>query len=468
MLSKQQARDSVNNLLQVHSKEVKEFEYIHDYLRPWTPSEAARKLNIGRDSRNYEIQKRLAAFSQSPFLSLVLDTYSQTLKVSGYYRSDGTQSDQWKCWNRNSMNARQTGIHRNALAYGTSYATALPAKDGLVKLTGHSPRRFVALYGDNLGIPGISGNEAFPILALEIGRKHLRLYDEEAIYTYGIENKPEDALLWSDRAYLNSANLPLIDISRHDLGVAPVVRYQDRFLTEGEEGMGIIRPLIDMADRINETNYEQAVAQYFGAFKQRYVVGFIPESEEQALRQNVAITQFFEDPDVKVGQYEESQLDGYIQARRATIQDLAAVAQVPAQALGAQAISNVSADGLAALETSKDRKAAEIQTSLGESHEQLLRLVAHIQGDSESAGDFESEIRWEETSARSFAQTVDGLGKIATLLGVPKESLWEDIPGWTSDRVDRTKKVRDQSIADYAENAGIYFDAVDNDLQESE
>lgn len=159
----------------------------------------------------------------------------------------------------------------------------------------------------------------------------------------------------------------------------------------------------------------------------------------EAFRQSVADTQFFDDPDVKVGQYDETDLARYIESRQASVRDFAALAQVPAQSLGANAISNISADGLAALETSKDRQAAEIQTSLGESHEQLLRLCSHASGDEDGAADFEAEVTWEETSSRSFAQTVDGLGKLSTMLGIPPEELWSDIPGWTKERVERAR-----------------------------
>lgn len=210
-------------------------------------------------------------------------------------------------------------------------------------------------------------------------------------------------------------------------------------MADGEETNGIVEHLIALSDRIDRTNYEQGVAQYWSAFKQRYVLGWMPKNEQDAMRQSASDTWFFGNKDVKVGQFDSTDLSQYTEARQATVRDLAATAQVPAQSLGANAISNISADGLAALETSKDRKASEIQTSLGESHEQLLRLCAHITGDGDGAADFGAEVKWAETSSRSFAQTVDGLGKLAALLGVPKEELWADIPGWTKERVERAK-----------------------------
>src|SRR5690606_27875129 len=60
------------------------------------------------------------------------------------------------------------------------------------------------------------------------------------------------------------------------------------------------------------------------------------------------------------------------------------------------------------------------------------------------AADFASEVKWQDMTARTFAQVVDGLGKLAQMLGVPFESLWEDIPGWTRSKVDRAKELRDK------------------------
>ena len=134
------------------------------------------------------------------------------------------------------------------------------------------------------------------------------------------------------------------------------------------------------------------------------------------------------------------------------MRDLAAIAQVPAQSLGANAISNVSADGLAAMESAKDRKAAEIKTSLGESYEQMLRLCAHLDGNAEEAADFASEVKWADMTARSFAQTVDALGKLATMLGLPPEVLWEDIPGYTAEKIKRINK-KTEELVNQARNA---------------
>jgi hypothetical protein len=50
-------------------------------------------------------------------------------------------------------------------------------------------------------------------------------------------------------------------------------------------------------------------------------------------------------------------------------------------------------------------------------------------------------VKWRDATARSFAQTIDGLGKLATMLNVPYEALWEDVPGWTREKVQRVLKL---------------------------
>lgn len=442
VLRREKAEHAVRELLATHVAERRVFDNIHEYMVPWDSATAAARVGASLSSKNRAQHAELARMSVAPFVALVVDTYSQSLKVDGFYSADGEQARAWSWWQKNKMAARQTGLHRAALTYGTSYATVLPAAEGGLRIGVHSPRRMVTFYSDSVGLPGVPSSDEYPMLALEIGDRNMRMFDEENVYWFGVEHMPHSVEGWLDRTYTSSSNMVFQEARPHDMGAVPVVRYQDRMLTDGEKRWGIVEHLLGLQDRINRTNYEQGVAQHFAAFKQRYVIGWMPKDEREAFRQSVADTQFFDDSDVKVGQYDETDLSGYIESRQASVRDFAALAQVPAQSLGANAISNISADGLAALETSKDRQASEIQTSLGESHEQLLRLCSHASGDEVGAADFEAEVKWEEASARSFAQTVDGLGKLTTMLGIPPEELWSDIPGWTRERVERARKAR--------------------------
>lgn len=453
MVSSQKALEAARSLLNIRASEVPEFDEIHAALSPWDGYSALANVLASRKRDAAQINA-LAQRAQTNFLPLILDVYSQALKVDNYFSGDGTTSAApWKHWQANRLDASQTGIHRAALEYGTSYVTVLPALppvgaeavENSVLIRGVSPRRMTTVYGEPvLWSPAESHpvDTDWPVWAIEINNHHIRLYDDETVYFFGVKELPHDPRSWSSATFNNTVNLEFIEARPHGVGVCPVVRFQDRMLLDGEEQRGIIRPLISLQKRIDETTFEMLVSQYFAAFKQRYVIGWMPDNEREAMKQAVSEVWTFKDPDVKVGQFDSTDLDGYIQSKNSAVRDLAAISQIPAQSLGVDGISNVSAEGLASLEAAKDRKASEIQTSFGESWEQVLRTAAWIEGDEESANDVSSEVKWADATARSFAQTVDGLGKLAQMLDIPGEVLWEDIPGWSRQRVLRAHEAQ--------------------------
>lgn len=442
---------AVQHLLQARTFEAERLERIADAMRPWTKQTAIAHVEVKGQHLDSHPLAGLARKSQTNLLPLVLDTFSQGMKVDNYLAGAGqSTAAPWEWWQRNKMDARQTGIIRGALRDGASYATVLPSlSPGPVReqrpgafITGRSARQMTAVYGESMqwdprtDSPPV--DEDWPIMALEINGPMIRLYDEEKVHFIGTKSQPTSTLGWRDPTYWRANNFDYIEGRSHGVGVCPVVRFRDRMLLDAEdETWGIIEPLIAIQARLDETTWQMQVAQYFTAFIQRYVMGWMPRSEQEALRQSASDTWFFKDADVKVGQFAAADLSGYLAARKAAIQDLAAIGQVPPQNLGLDGISNISETALAALETGKERKSSEIETSLGESFEQLMRTCAHVTGDSVSAGDFASEVKWRDATARSFAQTVDGLGKLATMLDIPPEMLWEDIPGWTKEKVKR-------------------------------
>lgn len=441
-------------------------------MKPWTPQTALAALEI-RGVTSSQMEGALSALvglarkSQTNFLPLILDVFGQGMKVDNYLtgvttdpvtqRKSGDQAGPWKWWQRNKMGAAQTGIHRSALQYGVSYATVLPSlrakseeaeeAERPVYIRGASPRQMTALYGEPMAWdPRYGGpvDDDWPILALEMRDSMIRVYDEQSVHFIGVQHVPKSALGWTDPTFGSANNFAYIEGRSHDVGVCPVVRYRDRVLLNGEEVFGIIEPLLAIQSRIDETTYQMMVAQYWSAFRQRYVMGWIPKTEADALRHAASDTWYFKDAAVKVGQFEATDLKNYSESGDSARRDLSAIGQVPAQQLGLTGISNISEASLAALEAGKDRKGDEIQTSLGESHEQTMRTAAHISGDVQAAADFGSEVIWRDKTARSLAQTVDALGKMGTMLNIPDEILWGDIPGWTKEKVDRALEARDR------------------------
>lgn len=413
-----------------------EWERLTAITEALKPNRTWRELGMQVPDDAPDAMKMLAEKSQANFLPLVVETFSQVMKVVDYIGSDNQRAGAWDYWQRNQMAARQTGIHRSVLKYGAAYMVCLPGDDNGPAMKGVSPIHMTAVYEDPI-------NDAWPMFALQTDRRLIYLYDEVAEYILGLENIPTSSFGYPN--WQNVSDVTFIESRAHNAGVCPVVRYRDSMLLEGEEQYGIVEPLLSVQRRINETNFGTLVAQYFSAFRQRYIMGWWPETEAEALKATAADVWLFKDPDVKVGQFQETDPKFYSVGKNDAMQDLASLAQIPQQNLGVSSIANISAEALTALEEGKTRRVDEITTSLGESHGQAMRLCCHLAGDAAGAADFGATVRWADATARALAATVDALGKLGQMLGVPDELLWEDIPGWDHSKVERAKQIRAQA-----------------------
>jgi len=187
------------------------------------------------------------------------------------------------------------------------------------------------------------------------------------------------------------------------------------------------------------TTFGLLVAQHFGAFKQRWIIGWLAETEEQRLKASASLLFTVDETpsDVQIGEWTETKLDGYIESREATLRHMATISQTPAHELIGQLV-NLSAEALRAAEASKRQAITENQTVMGESHEQALGLAGRYMG---ADVDPSAEVRWRDTEARALGQLVDALGKSVALLGIPPQALW--------DRVADAMGVSNQEVASW-------------------
>jgi hypothetical protein len=408
------AKIALQEMLKWRAAEHDRLELVHAYLHgqqshPVSPRGSPEDL------------LRLARISRVNVMKIVVNSVAQCLYVDGFRQAlQSEDAPVWDVWQANKMDRSQIGVHRSALAYGLSYATVLPGDiDPVIK--GFSPRRMTAIYGDD---------EDWPIMALRAepsgGKWLYRLYDEASV-----------TFLEGDADLTDEGKIVFIEERKHDLGVTPVVRFlNEQDLDEDNEGE--VEPLMRLQDQIDLTTFALLVAQHYAAFRQRYIIGWTAESENALVKASAARILTFEDApdDIKIGEFEQTQLDGYISSREETLKQAASLSQTPVHELIGSLV-NLSAEALVAAEAGQRRKVVERQTSFGESWEMVLELASRAGGLVET--DTGSEVRWRDTEDRSLAATVDALGKIAATLNVPPQELWERIPGVTQQEVDRWK-----------------------------
>jgi Phage portal protein, SPP1 Gp6-like len=382
----------------------------------------------------------MARSSRVNVMPIVVNSLVQSMFVDGYRaKLESENSAVWDAWQWNQMDARQTGINRATFQFGTSYVTVRPSGGEFPLIEGKSPRVFTAIYGDD---------PKWPIAALEkLGKGLWRLYDESAFYYVQLGGGA-------------ASGDQLISSKEHEFEVTPAIRYVDEEDLDSDDEpepdpgsytpnevcpvlRGQVTPLMPIQDQIDLTTFDLEIAKHYGAFRQRYVIGWTAKSEQEAVKAAASkLWSFKDDPEsIKLGEFGQTDLGGYIESREASLRHAATLSQTPVHELTGQVIQ-MSAEALAAADAGRDRKINERQTVQGESHEQMLSLVAKDMGVDVPS---DAQVVWRDTSTRTFAATIDGLGKIAAMLQVPPQELWERIPGVTRQDLERWKAAAEEA-----------------------
>lgn len=425
-------------------------ELVTKELHPiWrTEHERVERIDKWQGGQNEDIElprettsehRALRKLSQSPWLRLVVNAVVQGLFVDAYRSplhppgKDGDAlSGPWWTWCANRMPVRQIALHRAMVAFGLAYTMMLPGElrgRKTAAITVHSPKRMVAVYED-------AGNDEWPMYALGVepqpgSKQMLQFVDEMDIHYLSCN---DDGSKVTYIAHHGS----------HDLGLCPVVRYSNQLDTEGNS-TGEVTPYIDSARRIDKSTYDRMLAQHFNSWKIRTATGMAkPDSEAEEYKAAMLLRHgdllVNENPEGRFGSLDETDTSPMVAAWRADVEALAAVSQTPAHELTGQLV-NLSAEALAAARAGLRGKTAEVKVSAGASHVQTLRGAALIEGNDADAEDMLARVTWQDTEVRSLAQAADALGKVATMLKVPVQSLWGMIPGVEKSDVDEWAKL---------------------------
>jgi hypothetical protein len=392
--------------------------------------------------------RELARISRVNVCSIIVDSLAQATFVDNFRSSDETEDNEvWKIWQKNKLDARQAGVHRAAFAYGTSYTVVMPG-DPVPVIRGCSPRQMTAVYGDDpdwpvyaleyrgKGVPGTPGSDG----------REWRLYDKTHVYE--LEGNRRES------------KFNFVAAKEHGAGVCPVVRFLDIDDLDADDEVdperstygarpvptrGQIGPVMALQDQIDLSTFDLKVAEHYAAFRQRWVVGWLAEDEAEHLKASAAQLWTFKDgpEEIKLGEFSQTDLEGYLDSRKESLKHAATLSQTPVHELIGDLV-NLSAEALVAAEQGHERKVDERKTMLGESWEQTLRLAASLK---KIQVPDNAEVVWRDTSARAYSATIDALGKLAKMLGVPPQELWAKIPGVTKQDVDRWKAEAQQGDA---------------------
>ncbi|MFJ9574337.1 phage portal protein [Streptomyces bacillaris] len=388
------------------------------------------------------------------WLPLIVSTVAQNLRVEGYRRSDKPEDlEPWGYWADNLMDSRQAQVHRAALTFGKAYVSVMP---GTSPITGQ-PAPVIRPMSP-LSVTGFSEDPDADWLDLVVRSLGKVVQGEDTFLRWEVWDDEAVSEVWQPEGTDDPAEWRVVASEAHGMDRCPVVVFRNRWAdspTTMTHELGEVSPLMPIQDRINSTTFDMLVAQSYSAFRQRWATGIQipkdPKTGRPVETFQAAVDRVWATPGDKVrfGEFEQTDLSGYLSSREAAIKAMAAIAQVPPHSF-ASGVANISADALTALETGLSRKVHERQTIFGEAWGQVFRLAAYAVGDASNAQDTEARVIWHDAEARSLSQTVDALGKAHQMLGVPQQALWERIPGVTTFDVEawRALKVQEDEAAE--------------------
>ena len=420
--------------------------YVHGQQRdPFMPPSAGPEYYL------------IANRSKTNMLDTIVEHPLQMLYVDGVRPgrdlAEGTRVTdlpEWVHWQESDLDRMQLAVHQAALRFGHSF-TVTEKRRGRVLTRGLSPRKTSALFDD-------PANDKNPIAALTI----TRFPDELA----GIDTGA--AILWDDtyrypvtfKSWSDSESVTVQTSKKtlHGASFCPVTRFAPLVDLEGHT-VGLVEPLINLQDQLNQTVFDLLMVQTFGAFKVRTVSGMAPpylmekeydevtgaatlvpklDADGRPIMDEVQVSAmrilFAKNPETKFGTLDETPLDGYLNAIAEVLKRLASKAQIPPHYL-LGLVPNLAAEAMQAAETSHERHVALLQRSFGSSWETVFRLAAEIGNVEEVTDDYKIEVSWKDMEARAMAKAADAAVKLFNI-GVPPEVLVADLPGMTTEKVD--------------------------------
>lgn len=392
---------------------------------PYTPKWA--------DPEMQEINRR----SITNLMQLAVRIPAQMTFMDGCVRGKDSAPKEWKTgYVDTGFSAMQKTLATTALKYGQAWV-------GVENLGVGKPTPKIYATKNSVGVFTDPLNDTYPLYFVTIlsqprdkNNPGAAIYmDAEQVIHYKI----------TDKDWVQDGK-PI----KHALGVCPAVRFYADIDDEGRT-FGIIEGLIDLQDAVNQAKRNLLRNNAYGAEKVRYASGVAGELERDAdgnaikdtngeyIYKPVALSgdRLLSSPNegARFGAVDETPADGFIATMEELIREFAVAAQIPPHALLGN-LSNLSAETLVAALGQTLRFVFTLQTTWGQAHRALLRLMALDLGTISPTEEYDAEPQWRDMSDRAFGAIIDGLGKMSAMLGIPRKALWRWIPGVTGGEIE--------------------------------
>jgi hypothetical protein len=380
------------------------------------------------------------------FLEIAMNAPVQRMQADGFRtgRNDKADLTAWnEIWQPNKLDSRQKIVYKQMYIHGRGIMSVSP-----VKVTPKTPR----IRPENGKRVWIEPNPDDPFEGLFAVKQLDGLDGVKNAYVYTDSEWVQFSMAKGEKEW------GLTLMGRHNLGALPFVTFDFNVDADGVPHAPIEK-LMPQQDAINTIRFNTLLAMQFSAFRQRVFTGFDPVARDSKgnviVRLNPDGTPMkdlngqpipvlntpgrigvdralvFPGELTKVFDLPESNLDNYIKVYDTFLNTFFSTGQIPPQ-YSLTKMANLTGDGMAGAESTFQSLITDLKMAAGESLETVMQLAARSRG--EAAENIGSEVIWGSSEIQSFAQIVDGVGKLITS-GMSRKDAWSMLPDATPPKV---------------------------------
>lgn len=391
------------------------------------------------------LQHTLARMSVN-FPKLLVTSLAERLEVTGF-RVDGEPSSElWSSWRRNRLRDAASQAHVDALIYGQSFAVVWADDRGRATVTVESPLQ-VSVVRDPVTRMVTAGLKRW-VDAEGFARAALYLPDEVRMLKGNRVVNVETSASWQlPTDGFVSTGWTVTEKLRNPFGVVPVVPVVNRGRLTEVDGRSEMTDVLGLTDALNKLMADAMVSSEFFARPRRWVTGLEVDYDDDGKPvypftdgEKNGKAFIAEDPQVKFGQFEPSDLTAYSNLTQTVTSQIGALSGLPPHYLGVHGDQPASADAIRSAEASLVARCLELQRTFGAAWADVARLILAVESGADPLA-VDVETVWESPETRTPAQAADAAAKLSGI-GMPLEIVMADTLGFTPQQVARVMEMK--------------------------
>ncbi len=395
---------------------------------------------------------------------IVADAVAERMEVQGFRVNEDPKADDGakKLWEDNELDLQSAMGILDGLVQGAFYVTVWPRGEGaeaqVPEITVESAMSAIVESHPKIRHRRLNGLRTW---LADDGYEHAELFvGKDEVYLWRSKSKRSGVVdpargQWVVEDQIDArSELDASGKMANPLGRVPIVEFLNmpRLYVSRRVGWAAhseIAKIIPLQDAANKLLADMLIASEFGAYPQRTLTGYEPDTDPTS---GLAIAPEFqsgpgklwwtENVDAKFGTFDATSLDAYVKAIGMVVQHIASISRTPAHYLSASA-DRLSGESLKSGETGLVAKVYTRQRVQGAGWEEVMRLAGTVAGNSALAQAQSMSTIWKDPETRTESEHIDAISK-KQALNVPDLQLWEEM-GYDPDLIKRFPAMRAES-----------------------